>query len=191
MLRLIQLLADFGNWKNLVSNPDWIRYRYIISKEFVPVNTVMDIGSRDHPQDLIPSTVELQCDPYYEYTYPIQTGKYTRFPIEWKQALELMKTHSIDAVTLIDVIEHIDKRTAFELLSETQRYTNLIVVFTPIGFMEQTDGEYNTHRSGWEPSDFGEGWVVHTFPNFHKVDFMDNMLETPHGAMLAIYRKPN
>jgi len=87
----------------------------------------------------------------------------------------------------MDVIEHLPKSEACHLLTETQKHTKQMIVFTPRGFMHQNDGIWNTHRSGWVESDFGECWSVYVIPRFHTVDFKCNRLNRPVDAIVAAY----
>lgn len=107
----------------------------------------------------------------------------------WNSILPLLVALDPDCIFLMDVVEHLPKLDAINLLKITQMYTKQIVVFTPLGFMEQNDGEWNTHRSGWVRSDFEDGWKTWVLPNFHKIDFNGNKLCKPVDALLAIYTK--
>lgn len=60
---------------------------------------------------------------------------------------------SFDAVLLLDLIEHLEKRDALRLLRTAERIARKrVVVFTPNGFLPQEpydDNEHQRHRSGW------------------------------------------
>ena len=71
-------------------------------------------------------------------------------------------------------------------------------MFTPWGFFPQSYGpdedvdrwgmggtHWQTHRSGWLPEDFGDGWLIVGCEDFHLVDHNDQHLEKPFGALWA------
>jgi hypothetical protein len=151
----------------------------------------MDIGSGKRPQaqEFFKPDIIYCFDPTYE-THISNEGIHM-IQGTWKTAIDTMKIVPTDTVFLMDVIEHLPKQEAVSLLKETEGLVKKqIVVFTPLGFMEQDDGEWNTHRSGWLPEDFKVGWKTFVFPNFHRTGLKDRVLEKPHGALLAIYNKP-
>ena len=83
-----------------------------------------------------------------------------------------------DAIFLLDVIEHMEKPEALEVLAHCKRLAKQVVVFTPLGFHPQhyqpgdkdawgMNGTYwQTHRSGWLPEEF-EGWATLVDEHFH------------------------
>lgn len=180
---------------NLIKNKlDHIRYWWIVNTQFSQVKVLMDIGGGNRPQEIIPvSVAHYIVDP--TTTIGSDIPPFVGIPRTWSDAVKMLTDcggynsfNRVDAVTLIDVVEHLEKEESKKLLSETIAIVNKVVVFTPNGFMPQDDGEWNTHRSGWTPQDFvGDGWEVYIFPNFHYVDFKNNILPTPHGAILAVY----
>jgi SAM-dependent methyltransferase len=68
-----------------------------------------------------------------------------------------------DLILIGDMIEHIDKDKAHELLSKLFEYSDNILVSTPLGFMSQgawAGNEYEIHKSGWILEDFKDYKVV-------------------------------
>lgn len=68
-----------------------------------------------------------------------------------------------DLIIMGDVIEHIEKPKAYELLDELFKHTENILVSTPLGFMPQgawADNKNETHLSGWGVADFKRYNVV-------------------------------
>lgn len=86
-------------------------------------------------------------------------------------------TDEIDVITIIDVLEHLDKDEALDLLKRAQGWSKRILAFTPLGFDEQHGVDEYTfarphlkgkftkeqrelavelqrHKSGWQASDF-------------------------------------
>jgi hypothetical protein len=166
---------------------DHLRYRIAI-RQFAPVDCLMDIGSRDHPQTLVKVTERFYTvDP--EKSPDIPDPKHLHIEGTWADVMSWLRNYHVHTVTLIDVIEYLEKGEGLRLLKETERLVDQIIVFTPLGFMEQDDGEWNSHRSGWMPYDFGFGWKVQVFPYFHWCDFKGKVLDKPHGAILAVYKK--
>jgi 2-polyprenyl-3-methyl-5-hydroxy-6-metoxy-1,4-benzoquinol methylase len=69
-----------------------------------------------------------------------------------------------DLVILIEVIEHLEKPAAYELLDKLRRIGKRVLVTTPIGFRVQDipDMPYEKHRSGWMPWEFQKaGKILH------------------------------
>lgn len=65
---------------------------------------------------------------------------------------------TFDAVTALDLIEHLPKEEGWTLLDDMERIAKKrVVVFTPNGFMPQANkenGDLQEHVSGWVTSDF-------------------------------------
>lgn len=165
---------------------DHIRFRHAL-RQFKPVDYLMDIGSGNNPQTFI----KVNKRHYTVDPVPQDNGdKYWHINGTWEHpAMNFMKNNQIDCVVLMDVIEHLDRKEAMGLLYETEKLVKQIIVFTPLGFMEQNDTEnpWNTHRSGWTPEDFGDGWTIQIFPHFHWCDFKGRVYPKPWPAMLAVY----
>ena len=92
----------------------------------------------------------------------------------WQETAEQAlgrKPEGIGAVFLLDVIEHMEKEDGRRILALAQEVAQeQIVLFTPMGFMEQTydkwglGGDYwQLHRSGWTPEEF-PGWYIKRRP---------------------------
>lgn len=81
----------------------------------------------------------------------------------------------IDAVLLIDFIEHLTRRDADHLVGDCKRFTKRIVLFVPLGPHPQTRDVFNmgadhwqTHRSTWEPADLeAVGFDVAVWDGYH------------------------
>ena len=101
----------------------------------------------------------------------------------------------------MDVIEHLEKSEALDLLKRLKRTEALarkqIVLFTPLGFLPQEDldgkdawgldgGAWQEHKSGWSPEDFDGSWRIYASKVFHTVDCFGRAFETPYGAMWAV-----
>lgn len=144
--------------------------------------TVLDIGAGIRPQEIIaePTTVLEPCEEYREWLRANRPDVEV-IAGEWKDIARFPRL-SFDHITILDVIEHLPKDEAKRLLARTLPRARIsVTVFTPIGFMPQepepdgTDawgmhgGEWQRHRSGWEPSDF-PGWEIRNqYPGFWAV----------------------
>ncbi|MGK9252884.1 class I SAM-dependent methyltransferase [Paenibacillus humicus] len=84
---------------------------------------------------------------------------------------------SFTAVTLVDVLEHLEKSAGYELLRQAEIIAReRVILFTPRGFFPQEafdhyglNGEkYQMHRSGWEPEELAAlGYEVTVMKGFH------------------------
>lgn len=172
----------------LLNKLDHLKFRYTLWKYVEPADNLIDIGCGETKQQFVTARRTLGIDP----VCPKDIKHIDSFVQgDWSTALEWMDKMLFDTVLLADVIEHLNYPEAKRLLEETEnQFVKQIVVFTPYGMLYQEDGEYNTHRSGWLPSDFGKDWQVFVFPHFHWCDFKGNEYTEPKGAILAIYTKP-
>lgn len=113
--------------------------------------------------------------PYLENTEPDVPFIKLNFTAE--RLNEIFLPHSLDSVTLIDVIEHFEKGVALNVLHQAEEIAaKKVIVFTPRGFFRQVEvdyyglgGEgYQRHRSGWEVEDFQKlGYHIIIFNQFH------------------------
>lgn len=103
-----------------------------------------------------------------------------------------LDSRSVDAVICIDMIEHLTALEGQLLLREIRRVARRrAIIFTPLGFHPQdSDGwglggdHWQTHRSGWSPSDFAPPYSVEVWP-----DFTHGKPELPPGALWAFFER--
>lgn len=102
-------------------------------------------------------------EPYGPYADVLESSG---FEVVRKSALEALKETKAQAVYLLDVIEHMEKDEAREVIELSMR-ADQVVIFTPYGFVPQESdawgmgGEYwQKHRSGWLPEEF-PGWETY------------------------------
>jgi hypothetical protein len=172
------------------------------------VETVLDIGCGIRPQEIVDARVHICCEPCQDYMdrLIIETGadpRYVYLQCDVDCAAGIFPARSVDTVFLVDVIEHIEKTRALELLRMLRSVPRRqLVVFTPLGFMAQhfdeghadqwgmRGGAWQEHRSGWAPEDFpaSEGWQVLATRVFHTRDAHGEPLDQPCGALWAICR---
>jgi hypothetical protein len=177
----------------------------IAKKNLFPAKIILDIGCGIKPQNLIMSEVHICCEPHYEYVEQLQNEIRTYscrhlliLNTTWNEVLKLFPPRSVDSIFLLDVIEHLDKEEGKRLLQESEKIVkNQIAIFTPLGFipMENVEGkdawglhggEWQVHKSGWEPKDFDKSWKIIACKKFHLNDAFGKKLKKPHGAFFAI-----
>lgn len=134
---------------------------------------VLDIGSSNRPQKLIPFPLRHVCvDPCQEALDLLPPGRFERWNMTAAEALARARTREFDAIVMLDVIEHMEKDDGIAVIEAAIALEpRVIVVFTPLGFVPQEahglGGEWLRHRSGWTPEDFRGRWVfihgVHQF----------------------------
>jgi SAM-dependent methyltransferase len=75
---------------------------------------------------------------------------------------------SFDAITCLEVIEHLDKDDGLKLLENIERIARkTIIIMTPYGYMpihKRTDNTNLNHLSGWYPDEFKKrGYTIYYF----------------------------
>ncbi len=157
-----------------------------IARHIRRAQRICDIGPGIRPQPFYRADYHLCIEPHEEYAnwlkdkgYPVLMGT----ACEWLPRIE-----PVDVVYMLDVIEHMDKDEGAEALKLARSKAEQVVVFTPLGFHEQSykAGEkdawgmngthWQTHRSGWMPDDF-PGASIYVDPTFHG----------NYGALFAIF----
>jgi len=137
---------------------------------------VVDFGCGIRPQQVVRADVPICVEPFGEYVEALRTER--RFVIQMTAEEFLKVPVRYDTAVLLDVIEHLEKQAGLELLDALKARFRQIVIFTPLGFYEQSyqDGdkdawgmngtEWQTHRSGWMPDEF-PGWKIEVDTDFH------------------------
>lgn len=177
-----------------------------ISK-MTPANVLLDIGTGIMPRDYVPANFYICCEPFSQYVGVLKENikslspntQYLVMNCDWENALKVLTDKSVDTVFIIDVVEHLEKDEGERLLKDTLRVARKqVVVFTPLGFLEQylhPDGKdawgldgaaVQEHKSGWMPSDFDASWEILVCKDYHVNDNLGNPYETPAGAFWAI-----
>jgi hypothetical protein len=171
-----------------------------------PVRTVLDVGAGIRPQTLVPAHVHICVEPYMPYVERLRNEvvgedrDWVFLSAGWEDVLPLMPDDSVDTVLALDVIEHMEKEEGLRLVQEAKRVArHQVVVFTPLGFFPQSyapgeldrwhmqGGRLQTHRSGWEPEEFGREWQIVACRDLHLTDQDGGALEEPIGAFWAVY----
>jgi hypothetical protein len=165
---------------------------------------VLDIGPGIYPFNLFVPRMHILVEPWEEYL-EILRSRYeneSEILLVKSDAISFIRTlgdKSVDTSILSDVIEHMEKDVGLELIEELNRVTrHQIVIFTPLGFMPQhvnqdksdrwglNGGEFQQHKSGWLPEDFGQEWLFYICNEFHKFNDSGEPLEEVFGAFYAI-----
>jgi hypothetical protein len=175
-----------------------------VTKKCIQTNVVLDIGPGICPQPFINPRVHICVEPYLPYIKKLQEesedkSKYVFLNCSWEMAMKLFPDKSVDSILALDVIEHMEKEEGFKFIKEAERVARQqIMIYTPLGFYPQSyedpkkadrwgmgGGYWQTHRSGWNPEDFGEGWEIIGCKEYHFVDEDEQPLEKPFGAIWA------
>ena len=132
-------------------------------------NVVLDVGAGLRPMTMYRPARHICVEPYGPYCKVLRTAGYEVLQGTAEHVLSTVLEFEpkIDAIFLLDVIEHMEKdvgRNVIELAKQVAR--EQIVLYTPVGFMKQTEDnwgmgghEWQTHRSGWQPDEF-PGWHI-------------------------------
>ncbi len=183
---------------------DGVKFNAAVAAAVRATDTVVDVGCGIMPMSFFWPKFHILIEPYHEYS-DILAHRYATVKNVFilrglaLETLRLLADKSVDSIFMLDVIEHIEKDEGRLIIAEMERVAReQIVIFTPLGFMEQhadTDGKdgwglsgmsFQEHRSGWTPDDFTADWEFYVCENFHNVDYKGDPLAVPHGAFYAI-----
>lgn len=180
----------------------------VIVEQIQTVDVILDIGCGIRPQSFFKPKLHILCEPNDEYDRILQNRFINQHNFliakgSWQETLKLLLDLSVDSIFLLDIIEHLEKEEGRRLLIECERLARKqIVLFTPLGFMSQEyeigqcDGwglhgaEWQTHKSGWTPSDFDDSWDIFGSKTYHTVNGKGEALDPPSGAFWAIRNIP-
>lgn len=136
------------------------------------VDTVLDIGAGLRPMGWYKPAQHICVEPFLPYAALLRTAGYTVIQLSALAALYMQSLPQVDAIYMLDVIEHMDRLEGEAVLQAAQDLKpKQIIVATPVGFLKQEGdawglgGEYwQRHRSGWVPEDF-PGWTISRYDN--------------------------
>lgn len=162
-------------------------YDQEIQSRISPCDRLIDVGPGIRPFDGFLAETHLCIEPHGEYVEVLSRMGY---PIIQDIAYTALPTlRNFEVILFIDVIEHMTKEDGLTCLTFAKVLaTKQVVVFTPLGFMEQGVGEggldawgmygghWQTHKSGWTPDEFS-GWDIYVGKGYHE----------PHDAFTAIW----
>lgn len=174
---------------NVVNHKDFLD---TINELLSDSRTVLDIGCGvgETLKDFS-CPIKIGVDAHRPYLENAKDGEqFIKLNFMAERLSELFLPKSLDSVTLIDVIEHLEKGVALDVLRQVEEIAaKKVIVFTPRGFFQQLDvdhyglgGEsYQRHRSGWEVEDFqNRGYNIVIFSKFH---------DQKNKAFLQVYGK--
>ncbi len=180
-----------------------------MKKYILKTDIVLDIGPGVRPQTFFTPKVHMCIEPFAQYRKIIKPLFPNRSHAIFLKGdgLESMKSlddNSVDSVFMIDIIEHLEKEDGLQLLKEADRVARKqIIIFTPLGFYpmhfkekDQKDAwgldgnDFQEHKSGWLPEDFGDGWDFHICVDCHEA-FLPEEKEKgkKYSALMAIKTK--
>ena len=97
---------------------------------------VLDVGAGLRPQTLVTCANHICIEPHHEYTELLWGEGYTVICAAAPAAFDLVHER-IDTVTMLDVIEHMEKADGRECIARACALAQQqVIVFTPLGFME-------------------------------------------------------
>lgn len=140
-------------------------------------DVVMDVGAGIRPMQWYRPKRHICIEPYLPYCERLRlvAPHLEVHNLTAQQALCRQRFPGVEAVYLLDVIEHMDKGAGWVLLLDATHVAEVqVVIYTPYGFKEQHGDpwglggvEWQEHRSGWLPADFAEaspgGWRTELF----------------------------
>ena len=148
-----------------------------------PAETLLDVGAGIRPQTLIACRRHVCAEPHGPYADVLTAHGYE---VIESPAPFVFDAVEADTVCFFDVIEHMERADGLRSLEKARATARQVVVFTPLGFMEQEGdawgmgGEFwQKHRSGWTPDDFPD-WACLVDGKFH---------EKRGGAFVAIWKR--
>jgi SAM-dependent methyltransferase len=116
-------------------------------------------------QHLAPKSWQVKLvgiEAYEAYRNPIHDFVYSR--VHFGEAQRVVPTlGEFDVVLIADVIEHLEKDEARELVRECLRHSPIVIISTPIEFYPQGEilrNPYEVHRNHWHSDDFPTGVTV-------------------------------
>lgn len=129
------------------------------------VEKVLDIGCGVRPMGWFVPSRHICVDIHMPYIQRVRAARagHKAYCCTAKDFLAAMDPGSVDAIYLLDVIEHMDKAVGEEVVDlALAAGPKQIVIFTPSGFLEQPaedvwklgGGKWQEHVSAWLPEEF-------------------------------------
>ncbi len=164
------------------SSPLTLKHTLPRPKGLIECDYVADIGAGIRPFNWYKPKRLICVEPYRPYVEKLRSANYDVIPDTaiiflsdtYIAAEDIAKENPgftlLDSIYMLDVVEHMEKEEGQECLDLAMKVAEKqVVIFTPNGFVEQTEdewglgGEYwQTHRSGWTPDEF-PGWDISFF----------------------------
>lgn len=134
--------------------------QYLLLRELMKCASILDLGCGAHSMvPIVPTWIYTVGIEIFRPSYDEAMSKKRHTQYIHADILDIdIPEKSFDAVVLLDVLEHIPKEKAQEILVKMEKWArNKVVVFTPNGFLPQKDfnqNPYMDHTSGWEVHEF-------------------------------------
>jgi len=179
---------------------DLSQLRDAIVADYHEFGTVLDVGAGIRPFSLVPSTRITCVEPYDEYRRYLNLN-FSRENLQTINAYfdnltEVVDVDGFDAITIMDVVEHIEKQDVVSnLMRIMDAGANRIIIFTPEGFMPQHTVEVDAWGlSGAEMQDHVSGWEIEDFENlgfqkFIRVKDLHHEGDEVWNGLMAIYER--
>jgi SAM-dependent methyltransferase len=143
----------------------WLR---LMTDELAPCSTVLDVGcGKRSPLERVPGAYRSTGVDAHAPALAASraAGIHDEYLERDVRALDL-PDRSFDAVVMLDLIEHLRRDEATDLLAQAERIARKVVILTtPNGFLPQSAYEGNdlqAHRSGWTAPDLeAAGYTVY------------------------------
>ena len=128
---------------------------YCLQRELENCESVLDVGCGPNSPLQYCQNIKYSVgvEPFKPY---LEKSKERRIHTKYlnKKIEELsFPEKSFDAVVMVEVLEHLDKKTAIDVLREAGKWAKKkIIITTPNGYIEQLKldkNPYQVHKSGW------------------------------------------
>jgi len=130
------------------------------------IKTVLDVAcGLSLKSQYIDADIRVGVDVYRPYLKKIEANvPYVVINADVMHLDSLFLPDSFDLVLLLDILEHLEKDQAIDLLKMAEKIASkAVIIETPKGFVPQNidiwgygGNQYQTHRCGWEPSEFSD-----------------------------------
>lgn len=162
-----------------------------------PLDVVVDLGAGKRDSPISEQVKKIKCnhlisveafEPYLEVLLHAEHNALIHDVVKAHIIGSYYKIPSCDLVLMIDVIEHLDKLDALNLIDELKKKTKMIILFTPegdtIGYSNHDMGNaLQEHKSAWLPDELESlGFSVSVYEDFHT-----HVKDYPVSAMWAVW----
>lgn len=147
------------------------RHRLPAPRGLIECDTVLDIGAGIRPTAWYAPKRHVCVEPYAIYADRLRATGMECMQCTAREALRFVDIGAFDAIYMLDSLEHMTREEGAQVLQLALAVEpKQIVVYTPLGFLEQHGdawglggAEWQEHRSGWLPKDF-PGWTIEERP---------------------------
>jgi hypothetical protein len=184
----------------LIEVNDLNELRAVLVAGYQKFDSVLDVGAGIRPFSLVPSARITCVEPYAEYRKYLNLnfgGENLQTINAYLDTLTaVVDVDSFDVITLMDVVEHIEKEKVIATLQGIiAAGANRVIIFTPEDFMPQHTVEVDAWGlSGAEMQDHVSGWNIGDFENlgFQKFIRVKNLHYEGNevwNGLMAIYER--